>query len=157
MIQDQKQILVNAKPEEVFALIETMPNKFPVYRILETRPLLFLRILFVDGFHPALNLMSIKKPNDIFVMQAGDSLGPFKLTELEKPIRYWFTLKSFFFDCRTGYTLSAYESKTILNFDIISDNPTLMEKLWWFFVKPIHSLMAKKVLKVIKNEVELKI
>ena len=31
MIQDQKQIHIDALPEAVFEVIETMPNKFPVY------------------------------------------------------------------------------------------------------------------------------
>lgn len=29
-----------------------------------------------------------------------------------------------------------------------------MEKIWWFFVKPIHGFLAAKVLKTIKAKVE---
>jgi len=155
MIQDQKQIVINAKPEKVFGLIETMPNKFPVYWILETKPIFFLRILFVDGFRSAVKFVRIKKPDKTLILQIGDSLGPFKLVEFEKPNKYVFSLKSFFFSCRTGYTLSSNDDKTLLNFDIIVDSPTIFEKIWWLFVKPVHSFMANKVLMVIKNKVEL--
>ncbi len=155
MIQDQRHIIINAPPEKVFALIETMPNKFPVYKLLETKAIFFLRALLVDGLRSASKTTKIEKPNGIVVLQVGDSIGPFELTEVEKPFKYWFTLKSFFFNCRTGYTLSTNETNTTLNFDIVADNPRPVEKLYWFFVKPIHLLMAKKVLKVIKDKVEL--
>ncbi len=155
MIQDQRQIIINAPPEKVFALIETMPNKFPVYKILETKPIFFLRALLVDGLRSATKTIEIEKPNDIAVLHVGDSMGPFELTEVEKPVKYWFTLKSFFFNCQTGYTLSTNETRTILNFILVADNPRPMEKLYWFFVKPIHILLAYKVLKVIRDRVEL--
>ena len=30
-----------------------------------------------------------------------------------------------------------------------------MEKIWWVFVKPIHGVLAKKVLRVVKEKVEM--
>ncbi len=155
MIQDQKHIDINSPPERIFGLIETMPNKFPVYKILEARPFFFVRLLFVDGLRAAVKAMSIEKPNDSLVLNLGDSMGPFKLTELEKPSKYGFTLRSFFFNCRTGYSLSSKRNMTTLYFDLIAEDPGLMEKVWWFFVKPIHGLLANKVLKVIKGKVEI--
>jgi hypothetical protein len=154
MIRDQKQIIINASPEKVFDLIETMPNKFPVYGMLETKPFLFLRILFVDGFRAAINVLSIEKPSEMLLLNVGDSMGPFKLTELKKPVKYWFTLRSFFFNCRTGYSLSRNGNMTTLSFDLIADDPKIVAKIWWIFVKPIHKLLASKVLKVIKEKVE---
>ncbi len=154
MIQDQRQIIIDAPQEKVFALIETMPNKFPAYKVLETKPIFFLRALFVDGIRSAIKTIKIEKPNDTLILHAGDSMGPFELTEIEKPFKYWFTLKSFFFNCQTGYTLSSNETKTILNFDLAADNPRPVEKLYWFFVKPFHLLLAKKVLRVIRDKVE---
>ena len=154
MIRDQKTIHINTSPERVFAVIETMPNKFPVYRILETKPFFFLRILLVDGFRAAVEVMRIEKPNNNLVLQVGDAMGPFKLTECKKPIKYWFTLRSFFFNCRTGYSLSRTGNGTALSFDLIADDPTRMAKVWWLFVKPIHRLLASKVLRVIKDRVE---
>ncbi len=156
MIRDKKQIDIDALPEKVFDLIETMPNKFPVYKILETKPFFFLRLLLVDGLRSAIEAMSIEKPNDSLVLSVGDSMGPFQLTELEKPLKYWFTLKSFFFNCQTGYSLSINGNMTTLSFDLIADDPKIMEKVWWFFVKPIHGLLANKVLKVIKVKAEVK-
>jgi len=155
MIQHQKQIDIDAPPEKIFALIETMPNKFPVYNILETKPFLFLRLLFVDGFRAAIKAMNIENPNDVLILNLGDSLGPFQLTELEKPLKYGFTLKSFFFNCRTGYSLRNKGNMTTLCFDLIAEHPGFMEKVWWFFVKSIHGLLANKVLKVIKVRVEV--
>jgi hypothetical protein len=49
MIQDKRNIQIKSSPEIVFDLIETMPNKFPIYKILETKPSVFLRLLLVDG------------------------------------------------------------------------------------------------------------
>ena len=119
MIQDQKQINIDALPEKVFGLIETMPNKFPVYKILEAKPFFFMRILLVDGLRAAIKAVSVEKHDDLLLLRIGDSLGPFQLTELEKPFKYWFTLKSFFFNCRTGYSLSKFGNMTTLNFDLI--------------------------------------
>lgn len=59
-------------------------------------------------------------------------------------------IKSFFFHCQTGYIFNSHESKTKLNLDLIVDNPTRAEKVWQFFIKPIHSFMSRKVLKEIK-------
>ncbi len=83
MIQDQKQIDINTPPEKIFGLIETMQNKFPVYKILETKPFFFLRLLFVDGLRAAVEVLSIEKSNDLLVLNVGDSMGPFQLTELK--------------------------------------------------------------------------
>jgi hypothetical protein len=132
-----------------------MPNKFPVFKILETKPFLFLKMLLVDGLRTAIKTVQVKIPNDIAILQVGDSMGPFKLTEVEKPFNYLFTLNSFFFNCRTGYILSPAETKTILNFVLFSDDTRLREKLYWFFVRPIHRLLAQKALKVIRDKVEL--
>ena len=154
MIQDQKQIDINAPPEKIFEFIETMPNKFPVYKILETKPFLFLRILFVDGYRAAIEAVKFEKAKDTLVLNQGDSMGPFQLTELEKPLKYGFTLRSFFFNCQTGYSLSSTGNITTLYFDLIAEDPKFMEKVWWFFVKPIHGLLANKVLKVVKSKAE---
>ena len=94
MIQFKKNIEIDSSPEKIFRLIETMPNKFPVYEILETKPIFFLRMLLVDGFRAAKKVMSVDKSNNTFVLKVGDSMGPFKLTEFARPFKYWFTLKS---------------------------------------------------------------
>jgi len=57
-------------------------------------------------------------------------MGPFTLIELERPNKYWFSLRSFFFNCETGYILSYKNGKTKLNFDLIVENPTFKEKIW---------------------------
>ena len=154
MIQDKRQIQIRSSPEMIFEFIEAMPNKFPVYKILERRAFLFLRILFVDGLRRAIQAVSEEKPDDVLILNVGDSIGPFTLTELVKPFRYWFTLKSLFFNCRTGYTIRAKGGMTTLNLDIVAENPRFMEKAWWLFIKPLHGILANTVLRVIKESLE---
>jgi hypothetical protein len=154
MIQHKKNIVINSSPEKIFQLIEMMPNKFPVYKILEAKPFFFLRLLLVDGLSEAIKAMNIEKANNTLVLKIGDSIGPFKLTESERPYKYGFTLKSYFFNCLTGYSLSNNGNTTNLNFDLFAESPRLMEEVYWFFVKPIHGLLASKVLKVIKQKAE---
>ncbi len=154
MIQDKRQIKIKASPQVVFDLIEIMPNKFPVYKLLEAKPFLFLRVLLVDGLRTAFEAIKFKRPTDILKLNVGDTMGPFTLTELERPMKYWFSLKSLFINCQTGYTLNTNGGMTELNFNLISENPTFKEKVWWFVFKPFHGLFANKVLHVIKAKVE---
>ena len=66
---------------------------------------------------------------------------------------YWFTLSSFFFNSQTGYSLSFNGSETTLNFDLVADDPSFKEKVWWILFKPFHGLFANKSLSVIKNKI----
>jgi hypothetical protein len=154
MIQDKRQIQINSGPERVFDVIEKMPNKFPIYKILEKKPFFFLRILLVDGLRTALGAIGMLQAQDELILKVGDSMGPFTLAESQKPFKYWFALKSFFFDCQTGYSLSSDGSITTLYFELIAENPKRKEKVWWFLFKPLHVIFAKKVLQVIKAMVE---
>ena len=130
MIQDKRQILIKASPHVIFDLIEIMPNKFPIYKFLETKPFFFIRILLVDGLRSAWEAARLKKPNDALKLNVGDTMGPFTLIELDRPMKYWFSLKSLFFDCRTGYSLFSKDGGTELSFDLIAENPTFKEKIW---------------------------
>ncbi len=154
MIEDRRQIRINAPPETVFALIETMPNKFPVYKIMDAKPVVFLRLALVDGLRSAIKANRVERPVDRLVLRVGDSMAPFELTEVVSPTRYWLALRSFFFNCRTGYTLNGDGTTTVLHFDTIAENPKPGEKLYWFLVKPFHILLARKVLRVIKQRAE---
>ncbi len=154
MIQDKRQILIKASPHVIFDLIEIMPNKFPIYKFLEEKPFFFIRILLVDGLRSAWEAARLKRPNDVLKLNVGDTMGPFTLTELERPMKYWFSLKSLFFNCQTGYSLNTNGGVTELSFDLTSENPTFKEKVWWFVFKPFHGLFANKVLHVIKEKVE---
>jgi len=156
MIQDRRKIVIKASSQDIFDFIDKMPNKFPVYKFLETKPFFFLRILFVDGLSSALEAARIERPFEELELSLGDTLGPFTLTEFERPKTYLFTLKSLFFNCTTGYSLSANDNGTELSFELIAENPTLKEKTWWFLFKPFHGLFANKVLSVIKERVEHK-
>jgi hypothetical protein len=156
MIQDKREIRIESSPETIFDIIDRMPNKFPVHKILEIKPFLFLRVLFVDGFRAANNAASIERPKDELILDVGDRMGPFTLTEKEKPIKYRFTLKSFFFNCQTGYSLRYDGSETILYFELVAENPRFNEKVWWFFFKPFHWIFANKALSVIKEKTDKK-
>jgi hypothetical protein len=152
MIKDRIKIQIKASPEIVFDVIDKMPNKFPVYKTLETKPLFFLRILFVDGLKAAIEAVNVQKPEDTMVLNVGDTIGPFTLAVKEKPLKYWFSLKSFFFNCQTGYSLSSNSSETTLYFDLIAENPSFKEKIWWLIFKPFHWIFANKTLRVIKSK-----
>jgi hypothetical protein len=154
MIRDKREIRIDAPPEAVFDLIETMPNKFPVYSILETKPFLFLRILLVDGMRAAKEAITFEKAEDSLNLKVGESMGPFTLWQSEKPAAYLFSLNSFFFNCQTGYSLVPSGSGTVLSFDLTSDTPAFRERIYWYLIKPMHLLLARKVLRVIKKKAE---
>jgi hypothetical protein len=154
IIKDVRKIEINASPEKVFEYIRTMPNKFPVYRVLETGPFLFLRLLLVIGFRGAVETAGAVKAGNEMILKIGDAMGPFQLTQLEKPCKYRFTLNSFFFKCETGYGIRPSHGHAVLQFDLFADRPGLRESVWWFFIKPFHILLANKVLRVIKQGVE---
>lgn len=153
MIINKYFVIIDEKPEIVYSLIEKMPNKFPVYKILETKPFFFIRMLFLDGFKTAFEILRYKKTESDLILQPGAKLGPFTFAESDFPYKYWFILESFFFNCQTGYILKKSGTKTQLNLDLIADNPSKSERFWWFFIKPIHGIMSRKVLKEIKNRV----
>lgn len=154
MIQDKREIVIDAPPEAVFGLIETMPNKFPVYSILETKPFFFLRVFLVDGMRAALEAIRVERNEDSLILKVGDSMGPFTLLKSEKPASYLFCLNSFCFKCQTGYSLIPRGSGTALSFDLFSKAPTFREKVYWYLIKPMHLLLAHKVLRVIKSKAE---
>jgi len=155
MIEDRLNIQINASPHAVFNLIDRMPNKFPIYDFFETKPILFLRLLLVDGLESARAAMKVDRDIEELHLGIGDPMGPFTLIDRESPSTYCFSLKSLFFNCRTGYFLTDQDGRTCLNFDLISENPTLREKVWWFVFKPMHRFFGKKVLSVIKEKAEL--
>jgi hypothetical protein len=154
MINDQRTIEIKVSPEQVFKQIET--NPFPTFRILNTKPFFFLRIALIDGIRTGIRLAFDKNLNREMTepVELGSSLGPFILTEIERPSRYYFTLKSLFINCKAGFSLHSTANGTLLSLEAIAEDPTFREKIWWFFIKPIHILLAHKVLKTIRQEVE---
>ena len=153
-IEDVRQIFVNASEEDVFAVIETMPNKFPVYKVLETKPFFFFRMLMVDGLREAIRAIRFEKPINQLVLQPGETMGPFTLIEVTKPHVYMFELNAFFFHCRTGYVLSGDKDATLIQFVLHVHHLGFKEKVYWAFFKTVHRILAGKVLKVIKAKVE---
>ena len=154
MINDQRTIEIKASPEQVFKQIET--NPFPTYGILNTKPFFFLRITLIDGIRTGIRLAFDKNLNREMTkpVELGSSMGPFILTEIERPSRYYFTLKSLFINCKTGFNLHSTVNGTTLNLEVIAEAPNFREKIWWFFIKPIHILLAYKVLKTLRKEAE---
>ncbi len=155
MITDQRKFEIKSSPEQVFQQFEN--NPFPTFKILDTRAFLFIRLVLIDSIKTGWRVTtadSLKKTNNEPI-EIGSSLGPFTLIEVERPSRYILDLKSRFFNCQTGYVLSTTENGTLLSFGLVAENPSPEEKLWWFFIKPIHVLLANKVLKNIQREAEL--
>lgn len=154
MIESKIQSSIISEPDTLFEYIETMPNKFPIYRILETKPFLFLRLFLFDGYHSAIDSIKFERPVNELILITGDTMGPFTLIENDKKSRYWFRLDSLCFNCTTGYSIKTENNQVILNLDLIAENPSTREKLWWFFAKPFHVIFTKKVLKNIKENIE---
>jgi hypothetical protein len=50
--------------------------------------------------------------------------------------------------------VESFENRTKLKFFLVTENPSLSEKIYWILVKPVHLILARKVLKVIKTKVE---
>ncbi len=154
MIKDKRQIQIKASSYAVFDLIDRMPNKFPIYKFLEAKLFFFIRILLVDGLSSSWKAAKLRRPGDVLKLNVGDTMGPFTLTEFERPTKYWFSLKSIFFNCQTGYSLHSQDGVTELSFDLLAENPNFKERIWWFIFKPFHALFANKVLHVIKEKTE---
>lgn len=156
MIKSIIQTSIVSQPDTLFEYIETMPNKFPIYSILETKPFLFLRLFLFDGYQSAVDSIKFKRPENELILTTGDTMGPFTLIESHKPSRYWFRLDSICFNCTTGYSIKTENNQVILNLDLFAENPSIGEKIWWFFAKPFHEIFTKKVLKNIKETIENK-
>ncbi len=62
MIIDRRKLTIKSFPETVFEFIEEMSNKFYVYKMLEIKPFLFLRFLFVDDLHSAIHGVKFDNP-----------------------------------------------------------------------------------------------
>ena len=154
MLKDERQIQINASPEMTYDFIANMPNKFPIYETLEAKPFLFLRMLFTDGLRSAFKIMNVDRSVDVLILNIGGSMGPFTLTDAERPLKYWFSIKSFFINCETGYFINCNGSTTTLHFDTIIEKPNFKERVWWFLTKPVHGLFANKALRIIKEKVE---
>ena len=156
MIQSKETMRISSSPDVVYGVIETMPNKFPIYKVLETKPFLFLRMTLVDGLHVAIKSIRTERPTSNLIMNIGDSFGPFTLRKADRPREYWFSLESFFINCQTGFSLTTQNDTTVLDFFILAEKPSIAEKIWWFIFKPFHVIFANKVLRIIREKVELR-
>ena len=154
MVTIKDSIEIKASPERVFKQLEV--NPFPTFRILDTKPFFFLRITLIDGIKTGIRLASDKSLHQktIWPLAVGSSMGPFTLAEIKRPSRYYLTLKSLFFNCKTGYSLASTAHGSTLSLDIIAENPKFGERIWWVFIKPIHALLAHKALRTIRKKSE---
>jgi hypothetical protein len=161
-ITDDQTIEIHATPEQVYEYIETMPNKFPTFTLFGTKPLLFLRIAMVDGVRSGLKVIQDKTyRNDMMKKEAEPLLiksrfGPFTFIEAKKPEKYYFSLNSFFFEGETGYKIFPGAKGTILHFDLHTDTTKVFQIVWIHAIMPVHVILARIVLRNIKEGVELK-
>mgnify|MGYP003564882827 CR=1 FL=1 len=85
MIKDKRIIKINATPIEVFNFLEMTPNKFPIFKIFETRPFLFIRISCLDGIRTGLKvaldntIQSEMSKKERKPLKIGSKLGPNEL------------------------------------------------------------------------------
>lgn len=160
MLYDSRSIEIFATPDSVFRHIATRPNKFPTFRWFESTPFLFLRFALVDGIRSALRTLSdpafrnLKRANAAKPLEIGSTIGPFTLSEVIENERYYFNLDSLFIRCRTGYVLSHTDRGTRLVMELVAENPLFREKVYWYLIKPVHIVLAYRVLRVFKLEVE---
>lgn len=160
MIEASHSIWIDATAEEVYGHIESMPNKFPVFKALEKWPLLGVRIFLIGGFKRGIKIMffksyyemakdSMKQP-----LAVGGSFGPFVLTEAVRGRKYYFLLRTMLFNLKAGYLMDPEGSGSRLSLALASGNPSLVQRIYWPFVRPMHFILAKKTLSVIKRDVE---
>jgi len=161
MITDSQSTIIKSTPKDVYMHIAQRGNKFPVFKLLDMRPFLALRLIGVGdlkkGFTILLKGNIYKKEGQERgrPLAIGDNYGPFKLIEAIDSHKYFFELKTNMFNLETGYTLTSHENDTLLSFDLISDDPTLLQRLYWRFpTKPLHQLLARKVVNELKKEIE---
>lgn len=161
-ITHDRTIEIRATPEQVYEYIETMPDKFPTFRLFDTRPLLFLRIALVDGTQSALKVIRdesyrrdrLKKETEPLLI--GSTFGPFTFIEAKKPEKYYFSLNSFFFEGETGYKIFPGARGAILHFDLSTDTAKVFQIAWIRAIMPVHCILAGIVLRNIKKGVEAK-
>lgn len=154
MIKDHHKIKIHASPDVIFSHIETYP--FPTFKFFETRPFLFFRATLVAGLKSGIR--SVLSGNLFEYMneplEPGATVGPFIVTEVEKGKKLYFSLNSFFSNCITGFTITEIENGSLLSFDLFSHNLKLREKVWWLIFKPVHGILARRVLRVHKRASE---
>ncbi len=161
-ITHDRTIEIRATPEQVYEYIETMPDKFPTFRLFDTKPLLFLRIAMVDGMKSALKVIrddshwQVRTMKEAEPLTIGSTFGPFTIIEAKKPEKYYFSLNSFFFKGVTGYTIVPGVQGAILHFDLRTDTAKAFQIVWIHAVMPVHHILARIVLGNIKAGVESK-
>ncbi len=149
MITDKLNIELKHTADEVYNYIDDVYNKFPLHPILDSKPILFFRLLVIDGYEAAKETIT----NDFKgsgKLNLGDAMGPFTATSLIKPDKYLFTMKSKIFTLETGYEIKKIEGGSLLSFCLYADSTSFKQKVTWLFLKPVHRLFAAQVLKNIK-------
>lgn len=159
-ITDDQTIVIRATPEQVYEYIETMPNKFPTFRLFDTRPFMFVRIALVDGVESALKVIRDdsyrrdRMKNKAKPLLVGSAFGPFTLIEAKKPEKYYFSMNSLFFEGETGYKIYPREKSAVLHFDLSTDTTKVYQIVWIRAIMPFHFLLARLVLRNIKAGAE---
>lgn len=160
MIECSHSIKVNAGVQQLYEHIEKMPNKFPVFRVLERWPFLAMRVFFIGDFWSGVRMLC--SPNHVRYarkrmarpLAPGDSYGPFRLVETVEGEKYFFSLDTSFFRLDAGYVLEPAAGGAVLRLDLVSANPNQLQRMYWSIVRPAHNLLARKTLRIIKEDVE---
>ncbi|MHB8159716.1 MAG: hypothetical protein ACYDGS_04375 [Thermoleophilia bacterium] len=121
VIESSHSIWIDATTDQVYGHIESMPNKFPVFKALERWPLLAVRIFLIGGFKRGIKMLFSKS---YYEMAKGN---------MSKPL------------AMGGASLSLA---------LVSSNPDMVQRIYWPFVRPMHFILAKKTLSVIRKDVE---
>ena len=84
----------------------------------------------------------------------GESYGPFRLVETMEGEKYFFSLDTSFFRLDAGYLLKPAAGGAVLRLNLVSANPNRLQRTYWSLVRPVHNLLARKTLRIIKDDVE---
>lgn len=160
-IRVRHSVTIEAAPITVYQHIADKEVKFPVYSFLDSRLFLAFRLIAIGepkaGFRLLLRGRAYKSNGLRGKLNVGDFYGPFQLMEASEAEKYLFRLKTKLglFDLKAGYLLDQYGADTTtLSLIILSESANFLQRWYWRLVKPVHGLLARKVLNSIKKEVE---
>ena len=161
MINDIRSISIKATISRVFKYLETTPNKFPIFQILETAPFVCIRYAALDGIRAGIKVAFNRKlRNEIRInekkpLTVGSKLGPIEFIGAKENMSYDFKIDAKFIKCFTGFNILEKEEESILKFYVQCEHPRKRDRLFWIFAKPFHILLAQKVLRIHKRQIEV--
>jgi len=160
MLEDSQQIEIQAKADRIYSYLEEQSTKFPL-GFLDYRPFFVMRLILIGEPARAMRVLFKGKSfgnseGEKLRLAVGDNYGPFCLIEAVPGQKYFFRLRTSvkLFDLETGYLMFPGEKNTLLRFDLLAHDPSLIQRAYWKIVKPFHQVLTRRVLRIIKKRME---